>query len=317
MIKEAICTGETVEEAKERAIEELGASLDEDIQFEVLATPKKKTLGIFGGSLAKVRVYVELPDPIVKEKPAKAAKAKAEKVKNTPKAEKKEKPVKVAEEAPKAVVEDDGPELPAPVPAAEVAADSPAGRAVAYLSVMLKGLGVEECSITVQALDNMAVLNLEGEGLGVVIGHRGETLNALQYLTSLSANSGNGYFRITLNIGNYREKRHATLRNLAKRMSAQALRTGRSRSLEPMNPYERRIIHTTVQSIEGVVSFSAGEGDNRHVIIRPENAPERSDYRDRRTSRDRRGSRPAAPVVDPNREVKKDNTDIPLYSKIN
>lgn len=308
MIKEAICTGDSIEEAKEKALLELNAGIEEDVQIEVLATPKAKTLGLFGGSKAKVRVFVELPDPA----PKKEKKAECEKpAKNAP--AKEAKPEAVADKTP-------AEELPEAIPASEIAADTNAGRAVAYLSKILGGLGCEDFSITVQLLENSVILNLEGEGLGVVIGRRGETLDALQYLTSLSCNNGGGYYRVNINIGNYRERREATLRSLAKRMSAQAIRTGRSRSLEPMNPYERRIIHTTVQGIEGVTSSSSGEGNNRYVVIRPEGgAHGRDDYR--RGGRGDRRSRPRnsapAPAVDPNREVKKDNESFALYSKIN
>lgn len=308
MIKEAICTGETVDEAKEKALEELGADLEDDVQIEVLATPKKKALGIFGGSPAKVRVYVEVPEKEIKE--TKHEQKKHENPKQKP--SKAEKPVKAEKEEVKESEKSEENNLPPAVDSSEIPADSGAGRAVKYIETILKGLGCEDIKITVQVLENSAVLNLEGEGLGVVIGRRGETLDALQYLTSLAANSGAGYFRITLNIGNYREKREATLRALAKRMSSQVLRTGRPRSLEPMNPYERRIIHTTVQGINGVTSASAGEGDARHVVIRPERSAERSgNYGHRRSER------PSAPVSDPNREALKDHGDVTLYSKIN
>ena len=94
-----------------------------------------------------------------------------------------------------------------------------------------------------------------------MIGHRGETLDALQYLSGLVANHvDNSYYRITLDIGNYREKRRETLEALGKKMAAKAVRTGRNTSLEPMNPYERRIIHTAVQTVEGAKSWSEGEG---------------------------------------------------------
>lgn len=308
MIKEAICTGETVEEAKEKALLELGAGLEEDVQIEVLATPKKKTLGLFGGSKAEVRVFVELPDP-----PAKKIKEEKKAPKKQPK-QKKE--VAVKAEEPKADT------LPDAIPVDKLIEGTPSAKAAAYLTTVLKGLGVENFSMTAVVMENATTLNLEGEGLGVVIGRRGETLDALQYLTSLAAGVGNGYFRVNINIGGYRERREATLRSLAKRMSQQVIRTGRSRSLEPMNPYERRIIHTTVQSIDGVVSSSRGEGSARYVVIRPEGAPERDDYRARRSDR---GGRPQRRInsnavkvpVDPNREVKKDDEALPLYSKIN
>ena len=145
-----------------------------------------------------------------------------------------------------------------------------AAAAEEYLRKVLFGLGVEDFTITVTEQDNGCVISLDGENLGFIIGRRGETLDALQYLTGLVANrADNAYYRVTLDIGNYREKREQALVALARRLGAQTARTGRRNSLEPMNPYERRIIHTTVQGMEGVISWSVGSEPNRHVIIGP------------------------------------------------
>ena len=145
-----------------------------------------------------------------------------------------------------------------------------AAAAEAYLRAVLAGLGVEDFTISVTENDNGCVISLDGENLGFIIGRRGETLDALQYLTGLVANrADNAYYRVTLDIGNYREKREQALVALARRLGAQTARTGRRNSLEPMNPYERRIIHTTVQGMEGVISWSVGSEPNRHVIIGP------------------------------------------------
>ncbi len=145
-----------------------------------------------------------------------------------------------------------------------------AAAAEAYLRAVLCGLGVEDFQISVTENDNGCVISLDGENLGFIIGRRGETLDALQYLTGLVANrADNAYYRVTLDIGNYREKREQALVALARRLGGQTARTGRRNSLEPMNPYERRIIHTTVQGMEGVISWSVGSEPNRHVIIGP------------------------------------------------
>ncbi len=312
MIKEAIGFGNTIDEAKEDAILKLGARIDEDIQFEIVSMPKAKVLGLFGGSKAEVRVYVERPDPKPSKKPNKQGK-KAE-----PKAKQENKPAK-AENKPAEKLAEKPQETEIPtVDAAEIPADSKAGKAIAYLKSILENLGCENIQIKAAVRENGALIILDGEGLGVIIGHRGETLDALQHLVSLAANNGGGYFKVTLNIGNYREKREQTLVGLAKRMSAQVLRTSRSRTLEPMSPYERRIIHTTVQEIEGVVSSSIGEGSRRRVVISPEGgeAPRATSGRDRdrrRGGRDRRVSNTVATA--PTREPKRDS-DIPLYGKI-
>lgn len=311
MIKEEIGYGETVEEAWEQAKINLiaalaGTKFDEDgIQFDVIATPKKKTLGLFGGSKAEVKAYIELPD----EKPAKAKSEKPKKdslpKNDTAKAEKVTK--KSDSQKKERVTEPSAEELSA-VSSSEVPADSPAGKAIAYISRILAALGCTNTEIKASVRENGAVLFISGDGLGVVIGRRGETLDSLQYLSSLAANSAKGYYKITLNIGDYRERREQTLTSLARRVSAQVVRTGRQRTLEPMNPYERRIIHTAVQEIEGVTSHSVGEGSGRRVVISSTNNRQMRRNSGHRTS--------SAPVTDTSREPKRD-TEIPLYGKIN
>ena len=301
MIKEQTGYGSTIEEAYEEAKTNLILSLgaekysEDDIQFDIIQMPKKKTLGLFGGCKAQVKAYIELPD---------APKPKA----NKPKKEKKAENSKAAKPAKKeTAVPEKAAEEVATVPADQIPADSRAGKAIAYLKNILANLGCENIEIKVAEKENGAALYLSGDGLGVVIGHRGETLDALQYLTSLSANSASGYYKVTINIGNYRERREQALVGLAHRISNQVIRNGRSRTLEPMNPYERRIIHTAVQDIDGVTSNSIGEGSGRRVVISPVggNRPTRKGGQSKKT---------ATPVEA--REPKKDS-EIPLYGKIN
>lgn len=310
MIREAIGYGESVNEARENAIAALGADIELDVQFEILETPKKKVLGLFGGSKAKVRAYIELPDPKpAKEKKKEKKAEKPAKQDKKPAPEKKEAPKKA--EPKKSTVAEDFKDA---VDASEIPADTKAGKAIAYIKTVLAGLGCENVAIKASVKENGAFIVLDGEGLGAVIGHRGETLDALQYLSNLAANNGGGYYKISLNIGDYRQKREQTLTALAGRISEQVIRTGRSRRLEPMNPYERRIIHTAVQEIKGVTSSSVGEGSGRRVVISPEGgeAP-----RNNRGGRNDRGRKPSNTVATaPTREPKKDS-DIPLYGKIN
>ncbi len=148
---------------------------------------------------------------------------------------------------------------------------SPADAAAEYLKTILNHMGLISVDIKVTEEDSGALLSLSGDDIGYIIGHRGETLDALQYLTGLVANHiDNTYYRITLDIGNYREKRKDTLEILGKKIAAKAVKTGRNASLEPMNPYERRIIHTAVQTVDGAKSWSEGEDLARHVVIGPE-----------------------------------------------
>ncbi len=153
----------------------------------------------------------------------------------------------------------------------EVTATTAGEQGKAYLQGVLDAMGAANTSITVTETERGVSLSLEGDHLGFVIGHRGETLDALQYLTGLAANRGGrgSYCRLTVDIGNYREKRAETLSALARKNALQAAKTGRKISLEPMNPYERHIIHSTVQDISGADSWSVGKDNFRHVVIGP------------------------------------------------
>ena len=205
MIKEVTITADTIEEALKQAREKLGS---EDIKSEIIQQPEKKKFGLFGGSPAIVRAYIELT------------------------------PLQQAED---------------------------------YLKKILNQMKIESFTITSEEVEGGAVINIEGEDVGFIIGHRGETLDALQYLAGLVANHvDNDYYRISINIGNYREKREKTLEILGRKLAFKAVKTGSKTSLEPMNPYERRIIHTAVQKVRGAISWSEGESLQRHVVIGPD-----------------------------------------------
>ena len=313
MIKEAIGYGATTEEAYENAVLKLDVNDDADIQFEVIASPKKKVLGLFGGAQAQVRAYIELPDQKKKEKPAQKAKKENAKPKKEAKKE-TAKPAKAPVQQDIEFVSED--QLPE---------GSRAKNAINYLKPILENLGCTNISLKVAEKENSALIELEGEGLGVIIGHRGETLDSLQYLAGLAANNGGGYYKVSLNIGDYRQRREETLINLAGRICKQVIETGKCRTLEPMNPYERRIIHTAVQNFDGVTSASFGEGADRRVVIGIEgtelkplrqNKGRRDDRRDNRRRDNRRPRNSNSVSSAPAREPKKDS-DIPLYGKIN
>ena len=150
--------------------------------------------------------------------------------------------------------------------------DTPDERAEKFLRDVLDKMTLSSVEIEKNTTDENAVeFNLSGEEVGFVIGRRGETLDALQYLTSLVANHGEDpYIKVTVNTGNYREKREKTLEILGRKLAFKAIKTGRKTSLEPMNPYERRIIHTAVQKVNGAISWSEGENAARHVVIGPD-----------------------------------------------
>ena len=258
----------------------------EEVQFEIIDLPRKSGFLGLKKLPAKVRVWVELPD----EKPARRREEKprrenapqkqnvkpAQKAEKPTKAEKPartEKPVKPekaekparAEKAEKPAAEP----KPAPVeiePTEEVRAK--VEKAAAYVGEILRAMGLTEFTLTPRYYEENVRLQLSGEKIGSVIGRRGETLDAIQYLASLVANRGEGeYIRLSIDSGNYREKRARTLEALARKLAGQAVRTGRSITLEPMNPYERRIIHGAVATVKGATSASTGVEPNRRVVI--------------------------------------------------
>lgn len=225
------------------------------------------------------------PEAEVKPAAAKPAQPKQENVRPAPvqrkaapaKAPKAAKPAKT--DAPKAAAEKKPlpPKAPAKpmekpvvtmIPDDQVDPESPAGKAQAFLKEMTRLMGVEVTVAVGNDQDGNVFVQMNGDTLGILIGRRGETLDALQYLTSLKVNRGQeGYTRVTLDTENYRAKREDTLVRLANRMANRAVKTGRRVSLEPMNPYERRIIHSALQPNENVDTHSEGEEPNRHVVI--------------------------------------------------
>ena len=258
-MREAISTGASVEEAKEKAIEMLGDIGDADVEFEIIDLPEKKVLGLFGGKEAKVRVYVESLD---NDLPKAEKKAEKKIDKKNDKAEKKadKKAEKAEKKAEKEVKTDDK-----PVTYGVKNVDG----LIKYVKDILDHMDIGEVTITSTDIEKGVKLDIEGDGMGAVIGRRGETLDAIQCLASLYCNQEEeGEFkRVVLDTSGYREKREKTLQALAAKTARQALRSGRNQSLEPMNPYERRIIHSEIQNIQGVSTNSIGSENNRKIVI--------------------------------------------------
>ncbi len=160
-----------------------------------------------------------------------------------------------------------------------------AEKASEFLNDVMKKMGYDNVTSSPVYYSDCVNLVLDGEDAGSVIGYRGETLDALQYLSSLVANRGEGeYLRLNINSGNYREKREKTLIGLAKRLAKQAIRTGKSITLEPMNPYERRVIHGAVAEIKGATSTSEGLDPNRYVVISSVSGVPSEEFADRKHS---------------------------------
>ncbi len=193
----------------------------------------------------------------------------------------------------------------------------PSDRAAAFLKEVLTIMGVEAEPVT-RVEEDRILVDLQGPDMGIVIGRRGETLDALQYLTSLVVNrEEQNYVKVTVDTENYRAKREETLVRLARKLASKVVKYHRSMSLEPMNPYERRIIHATLQEFEGVTTSSTGVEPNRKVVISPEGEPERSAREDRpgrRGGRDRaprrREERPERPAPAPKEEHHVSDKDL-------
>ena len=186
--------------------------------------------------------------------------------------------------------------------------DEKVAMAQQYVLEIISAMGLEQVSVDVVREENGVNLKINGDVAGVAIGRRGETLDALQYLTSLAVNRIAGdYLRVVIDSGNYREKRRNTHEQLAKKIAAAVIKTGRNTTLEPMNPYERRIIHSTISEIEGVSSTSVGEEPNRCVVISSTNPrPQQNNRYDRPRSN---GGHPARQGMPSNRRDGKGRSD--------
>lgn len=275
MIRTQEATGKTVDEARAKACALLGVQAEDmNVSYEVLEMPQKT--GFLGLKLtpAKVRVSVEEPDaPKAPEAPA-AAEAPApveEKVEvpATPAAEeaapaeepKAEEAAPVAEAAPAEEAE----EVEVPI---NIEENSKVKAAVEYLQEVITRMGVNDVTFSAVQKGEATIIRLDGEKLGALIGRRGETMESLSYLASLVANRLEGdYIKLGLDVAGYRDKRESDLTALAQRIGAKVRKTGRSFAMEPMNPYERRIIHSAIGKMEGVRSESKGEGRDRRVVI--------------------------------------------------
>ena len=254
-------TGKTEDEAISKALAQLGLDRD-DVSVEILERAKSGFLGL-GSCPAKVRVsYGEEEEPVVmpvapekkSEQPKKPAPEK--KPERKPKPEKPEKTEKAP--APKAVpVQDLGEEVD----------DEKAQAIRKFLTGLLAQMESEATIKVYQPEKGRYKVILEGQNLGALIGRRGETLDAIQQLTSYSVNRTGGRVRVQLDAEGYREKREQSLQHLARKVAAKVVKYRRSVTLEPMNAYERHVIHTALQDVPGVTTYSTGVDPNRRVIV--------------------------------------------------
>ena len=316
MIRTKEATGKTVEEARNNACAQLGVSAEDlNVSCEVLEMPQKTGFLGLKMTLARVRVSVEEPDapaPVEKEVPAPAEPEKAQTLPAEPAAEEAKEPEQPVSEPvpedpeeqsrPEAEIEtpDETAEEPAPAAAAEeveiplVIEENPKVlAAVEYLKEIIALMGVQNVTFSAIQKGEATIIRLDGEKMGALIGRRGETMESLSYLASLVANRLEGdYIKLGLDVAGYRGKRESDLTALAQRIGAKVRKTGRSFAMEPMNPYERRIIHSAIGQMEGVRSESKGEGRDRRVVIysTDPNAQNESSF-ERRSRGPRRGPR--------------------------
>lgn len=307
MIKEFIGTGKTVEEATSAAKAGLGAPDSADVKVEIVEMPKKGFLGL-GSKPAQVKVSYDdgVKESAPKKKPSKQ---KTEAKKQQPQ-QKPAKKAPVKKEAQKPAKQ----EVKEPKKERDYPESVDLEYAKSYFGEIVKGLEITDAKIDAEYSEGVVTLTLECDDYGIVIGRRGETLDSIQYLLSLAMKkSSNGYVRVAINVGNYREKRTETLKHLAAKNAAYVLKTGRRHTFEPMNPYERRIIHTAIQEIDGVESRSVGYNQDRRVVLEPTGG-----VKPHSNGSYRRGPRPAqrAAAPDPNRVPKADRTDVPKFGKI-
>ena len=277
MIKFIDMTGKTEDEAIRRALEQLGLERD-DVSVEILERAKSGFLGI-GGSPATVRVSYDDGQPEPKPEPVKPEPKSA-----APKAEKK--PVYCAEVLQKEVRAREKQEREAKrgerraEPKAEKAPREPAvlGEEVrdekseqirTFLSGLLEHMDAKAEVKVYEAEKNRYKVILEGEKLGALIGRRGETLDAIQQLTNYSINRGGESKRVRVQIDaeNYREKREESLERLAQKVAGKVVKYRRNVTLEPMNAYERHVIHTALQDTQYITTFSIGTEPNRRVVV--------------------------------------------------
>lgn len=277
MIKFIDMTGKTEDEAIRRALEQLGLERD-DVSVEILERAKSGFLGI-GGSPATVRVSYDDGQPEPKPEPVKPEPKSA-----APKAEKK--PVYCAEVLQKEVRAREKQEREAkrgerraepkaekaprePVVLGEEIRDEKSEQIRTFLSGLLEHMDAKAEVKVYEVEKNRYKVILEGEKLGALIGRRGETLDAIQQLTNYSINRGSEKNRVRVQVDaeNYREKREQSLERLAEKVAGKVTKYRRNVTLEPMNAYERHVIHTALQDTPGVTTFSIGTEPNRRVVV--------------------------------------------------
>ena len=293
MIKEVIASGKDVSEAKELARTLLGADELADVQYEILHAGSKGIFGVIGVKPAKVRAYIELPDDAPRREVQRDRQPRENRPDRQPRPERSNPPKKNGQgqrrprneeriparnpnpQPPKkrsAVIPEDQVQL------TKIEAAPGEDRSLDFVNTLIANLGIDATAALYSTSDGARRIVVSGEGAATLIGHHGDTLDSLQYLANLACAQVNSkgerdHSRVTVDVEGYRAKREEALRAVARRMAEKAKRTRRNVMLEPMSPYERRIIHDEVSGIEGVTTSSVGSDNNRRVVIFFERRP--------------------------------------------
>ena len=305
-MKEIIMTGKSVEEATEAGCAELGLSR-EQVTVEIIDMPVKK---FFKSTLAKVKVTSVLAepaaDPRLEPAPAKPQVQQAEKPakKEAAEAPAKQPQQPAAPKAAKAKTLSEQPEVEI-----DIETNEPVKRAAAYLSSIFAAAGAGELALTAASQGDAVLIRVNGAGIQNVIDTKGEVVQALSYLTDRAINKGvdkkdENYIRVRLDVAGYRNRREDELLALAQKTAKEVLATKRSRTLAPMNPYERLIVHTAISEIDGLTSESIGADTERRVVVKSTapDATQGDDWRpQRKESSGRRNAGPNSRDRDNNR----------------
>ena len=285
MIKEITAQGKDIIEAKENARAALGVGPLDDVNFEIIHAGSKGIFGIIGVKPAKVRAYIELPDAEERhrrksEKPRRENKPEGERNQenanngnNNNKKKKNKNNQKKKDDAPKQEKKQNSvviPEVELKLEPKIVGEGE--DMSFDFVKTVISDIGLSAEASLYTCEDGTRRIIIAGDDASTLIGHHGDTLDALQYLANLASarkniNGERDKSRVTIDIEGYRAKREETLRALARRMAAKAIRNKRSVMLEPMSAYERRIIHSEIQNIEGVSTNSIGSDNNRKIVI--------------------------------------------------
>ncbi len=243
--------GKSVDEAIFNGLNELGLGIDE-VEIEILHEGSKGLFGI--GKNALVRLTEKSADEIMADAP--------------PMTEEQERPARPPRRERERAERSERPQQPPREYEKKVPVETD-GKAEAFLNGLFERMRLDANAFAYEVDGKSMKMEIEGKDTAVIIGRRGDTLDAVQYLTGLVVNRGKeDYTKIMLDAENYRSKREATLQKLAKRLASNVVKTGKPVTLEPMNPYERRILHATLQSNNRVETYSEGEEPYRRVIIR-------------------------------------------------